>query len=80
MNKPVIPSVEEAKTQMRTVLELQRQAQMVKGAPDARLRKDRLTRCIDLLLTHKDEFVQALDADFGARSRDLSLFTEAGAR
>jgi coniferyl-aldehyde dehydrogenase len=40
------------------------------------LRKDRLTRCINLLLTHKDEFVEAMNADFGARSRDMTLLTD----
>ena len=44
-----------------------------KGPPSAALRKDRLTRAIDLLLTHQDELVDAIDADFGARSRDLTL-------
>ncbi len=79
MNKPVIPSVEEAKAQMRAALEFQRRAQLAKGAPDARLRKDRLSRCIDLLLTHKDEFVEAMNADFGARSRDMTLLTDIAA-
>jgi coniferyl-aldehyde dehydrogenase len=76
MNKPVIPNVEESKARMQRVLEAQRRAQLSKGAPDARLRKDRLTRCIDLLLTHEQEFVEAMNSDFGSRSPDLSRFAD----
>lgn len=76
MNKPVDPTIEDAKVRMQAVLELQKRAQTSKGPPDARLRKDRLTRCIDLLITHKDDFVEAMNADFGARSRDMTLLTD----
>lgn len=76
MNKPVDPSVEEAKVRMRAVLEMQKAAQLRKGPPSPALRKDRLTRCIDLLLTHKDDFVDAINADFGVRSRDMTLLTD----
>ncbi len=76
MNKPVEPAIEEAKARMRTLLELQKRAVLKKGPPSAALRKDRLTRCINLLLTHKDEFVEAMNADFGARSRDMTLLTD----
>ena len=76
MNKPVIPSVEETKARMRSVLEQQQRAQLRKGPPSAALRKDRLTRCITLLLEHKDQLIDALDADFGARSKDMSVFTD----
>jgi coniferyl-aldehyde dehydrogenase len=76
VNKPVDPTIEESKARMQAVLELQKRAQTSKGPPDARLRKDRLTRCIDLLITHKSEFVEAMNADFGARSRDMTLLTD----
>jgi len=76
MNKPVDPSIEETKARMHTVLELQKRANISKGPPSARLRKDRLTRCVELLLTHKDDFVDAMNADFGARSRDMTLLTD----
>jgi coniferyl-aldehyde dehydrogenase len=76
MNKPVEPTIEAAKARMKTVLDTQRRALARKGPPDAALRKHRLTRCIDLLLTHKDDFVDALQADFGARSRPMSLLTD----
>ena len=38
--------------------------------------KDRLNRCIQLLITHQDDFVDALNTDFGARSKDMSRFTD----
>lgn len=79
MNKPVNPSIEETKARMRAVLDLQKRLQTSKGPPDARLRKDRLTRCINLLLTHKDELVAAIQSDFGSRSRDMTLLTDMAA-
>jgi len=79
MNKPVNPSIEQSKAQMQGLLQLQKRANLAKGPPDARLRKDRLTRCIALLLTHETEFLDALTADFGTRSRDLSRFADMAA-
>lgn len=76
MNKPVDPSIEETKARMNTVLDAQKRASLRKGAPDATLRKDRLTRCISLLLTHQNELLDALEADFGARSRDMGVLTD----
>ncbi|MEZ5996286.1 MAG: coniferyl aldehyde dehydrogenase [Hyphomonadaceae bacterium] len=76
MNRPVSPSIEETKARMAGVLDLQKKAQLAKGAPDARLRKDRLTRCISILVDHQNDFVDALNADFGARSRDMSRLTD----
>lgn len=76
MNKPVAPNVEETKARMRSVLEQQKRQQITKGPPSAALRKDRLTRCIDLLLTHKDDFIAAMNADFGVRSLDMTALTD----
>jgi coniferyl-aldehyde dehydrogenase len=76
MNKPVQPPIEESKARMVAVLELQKRVQTSKGPPDAWLRKDRLTRAINLVLDHRNEFLEALSADFGARSPDMSLFTD----
>ncbi|MBY0564498.1 MAG: coniferyl aldehyde dehydrogenase [Hyphomonadaceae bacterium] len=61
---------------MAEVLGLQKRMHVTKGAPSAALRKDRLNRCISLLLTHQDEFIQALNTDFGARSPDMSRLTD----
>ncbi|MCX7357072.1 MAG: coniferyl aldehyde dehydrogenase [Alphaproteobacteria bacterium] len=76
MNRPIQPSIEETKARMGAILELQKRLQTGNGAPDVRLRKDRLTRAVNLVLAHKDEFLSALNEDFGARSRDMSLFTD----
>ncbi len=76
MNRRVDPTIEEAKAAMATLLVLQKQAQLRQGPPSAALRKDRLTRCIALLLSHQDDLVSAIDADFGARSRDMTRFTD----
>ncbi|HET9230466.1 MAG TPA: aldehyde dehydrogenase family protein, partial [Vitreimonas sp.] len=79
MNRPVDPSVEETKARMRAVLDIQKAAQTRKGPPSAALRKDRLTRCVDMLLTHRDDFVDAIISDFGARSRDMTMLTDVAA-
>jgi coniferyl-aldehyde dehydrogenase len=79
MNMPVDPTIEETKARMRALLEAQKRAQTQKGPPSAALRKDRLTRAIDMLVTHKDEIVAAIDQDFGSRSPDLTLFADVAA-
>lgn len=76
MNKPVDPAIEETKARMRAILDVQKRVNISKGPPDARLRKDRLTRCVELLLAHQEEFIEALNADFGVRSRDMSRLTD----
>lgn len=76
MNKPVLPSVEESKARMLTLLEAQKRAQLRQGPPDARVRKDRLARCIDLLVVHQQELVAAIQADFGVRSADMTRLTD----
>ena len=64
---------------MREALELQKRAQTRSGPPSAAVRKDRLTRCITMLVTHQDDLVSALNTDFGARSRDISLLADIAA-
>jgi len=79
MNKPVEPAIEAAKAHMQTVLERQKRTNERRGPPSAAQRKDRLTRCITLLLDHRDEFVDAIQADFGTRSRDMTMLTDIAA-
>jgi coniferyl-aldehyde dehydrogenase len=79
MTKPAIPTDEPAARRPRELLALQKRANLAKGPPDARLRKDRLTRAIDLLLNHSNDLVAALQADFGARSPDMSMLTDIAA-
>ena len=39
-------------------------------------RRDRIDRVIALLLEHGDELAAAMSADFGSRSRDMSMMTD----
>jgi len=59
-------------TDMAAILERQQAA--VRGRPPASLqeRRDRLTRCIALLLEHEGALCDAMAADFGWRSKDAS--------
>lgn len=79
MNTPLSPAVENAKSRMASILELQKKANAALGVPAARLRKDRLNRCIALVLTHQDELIEAITADFGARSPDMTRLTDIAA-
>ena len=61
------------------LLSRQRAAQARDGAPSAELRKDRLNRCIALLVDYRGEIEAALNTDFGARSRQVTAFTDVAA-
>ena len=76
MNKPLYPVIAEHDARMCALLELQKRAQTRHGPPNAGLRKDRLSRCIAMLLMHKRELADAVEADFGARSRDFTLLAD----
>jgi coniferyl-aldehyde dehydrogenase len=79
MNKSVEPALEAATARMQTILERQKRVHDRRGPPSAAQRKDRLTRCITLLLTHQDDLVAAIQSDFGTRSRDMTLLTDIAA-
>lgn len=70
------PDVEQSLTQL---LSRQRAAQLRDGAPPAAVRIDRLNRCIALLVDRRAEIESALEADFGARSRQATAFTDIAA-
>jgi coniferyl-aldehyde dehydrogenase len=76
MNAMSNPVAEDAKTRMEAILSRQKAAHLREGAPAPATRIDRLNRCIALLVDHGEELVEALDADFGARSKDASRFTD----
>ncbi len=61
---------------MRAILEAQKAAHLRCGAGSAAQRRDWLNRCIAVLVDHQDEIVEALNADFGARSREMSALTD----
>ena len=64
---------------MQGLLECQKQAHLRDGPPDLSLRKDRLDRAIGLLVDYRGRIEDALNADFGSRSREASAFTDIGA-
>lgn len=76
MNAMSNPVAVDAKARMQQILARQKAAHIREGAPTQAQRVDRINRCIALLVEHNDELVEALNADFGARSRDASRFTD----
>ena len=63
---------------LRSVLDRQKAAQLRDGAPSAQQRAERLDRCIGLLVDCRTEIEDALNTDFGARSREATAFTDIG--
>jgi coniferyl-aldehyde dehydrogenase len=63
-------------TRLRAVLDRQRASYLADGPPTSELRIDRLQRAIGLLVDHQDRICEALDADFGHRSREQTLLTD----
>ena len=61
---------------MRDILERQRAAFMAELPVLAAARKDRLRRAIAMLKDNADAFCDALNEDFGGRSRDQSMATD----
>ncbi|HEX7761322.1 MAG TPA: coniferyl aldehyde dehydrogenase [Caulobacteraceae bacterium] len=61
---------------MQQILERQKAAHLRDGAPSAALRIDRINRCIGLLVDYQSQIEDALNADFGARSREATAFTD----
>ena len=62
--------------QLAAVLETQKNAQLQDGSPSLEVRSGRLSRAIDTLLTNKTKLQDAMIADFGHRSRDLTNFAD----
>jgi hypothetical protein len=62
--------------EMRTVLQRQKAAHLRDGAPTAEQRVDRIERCISLLVDHRRAIEDALDADFGARSKATTALAD----
>jgi len=61
---------------MNAVLAAQKAAYLRDGAPSAELRIDRIDRCIALLIDHRKAIEDALNEDFGSRSREATTFTD----
>jgi coniferyl-aldehyde dehydrogenase len=61
---------------LRAILDRQRDAYMADGPPSVALRRNRIDRLLALVLDNADEFIDAMQADFGTRPKTGSLFTE----
>jgi coniferyl-aldehyde dehydrogenase len=61
---------------MQDILARQKAAHLRDGAPTAEQRIQRIDRCIRLLIDNQTAIADALDADFGARSREATAFTD----
>jgi coniferyl-aldehyde dehydrogenase len=63
-------------TELTGCLEAQRAAFVRDGSPTLSTRIDRLNRAVDLLVTHRHALNDAMCADFGHRSHDMSDLTD----
>lgn len=61
---------------MQVALDRQRKAFLTEGVVGAEIRIDRIDRAINILEKHGSRFGDAMAADFGHRSRDLSKLTD----
>ena len=69
-------AVQDGVDPLRVILERQRQAFTAEGPPSVAVRRNRIDRLLALVLDNADEFVDAMEADFGTRPKTGSLFTE----
>lgn len=80
MNAPQsVTQVEDIEQRMLQALEAQRKDYLREGDVSAATRIDRLDRGIDVLLKYQDKIVEALNADFSCRARQVSLLTDVAA-
>lgn len=80
MNAPQsINQAEGIGQRMLQALEAQRKDYLREGEVAAETRIDRLDRGIDVLLRYQDKIVEALNADFSCRARQVSLLTDVAA-
>ncbi len=64
---------------MQGILARQKAAHLRDGAPTAEQRIERLDRCIALLVDHAKAIEEAVNTDFGSRSREATAFTDIAA-
>tara|TARA_R110002072_G_scaffold935_8_gene7654 strand:- start:7512 stop:8972 length:1461 start_codon:yes stop_codon:yes gene_type:complete len=80
MNAPEqLASQSDIEQRMQASLALQREAYLKEGVVTAETRIDRLQRGIDVLVKHQARIVDALNADFTCRPREVTLLTDVGA-
>jgi coniferyl-aldehyde dehydrogenase len=76
MNAPAKLDADAHRAVMMDILNRQKAAHIRDGAPTAAQRIDWIDRCIGLLVDHENEIADALNEDFGARSKDATRFTD----
>ena len=64
--------MENTKQSMNEVLTLQKNYFIKHGSPSIELRVDRLNRLKTMIMENKNDFVDALNSDYGNRSKDAS--------
>jgi len=80
MNAPATPiAAADAASAMRSILDRQKAANLRDGAPSLAQRRERIDRCITLLIQHRREIEDALNTDFGSRSKEATAFTDIAA-
>jgi coniferyl-aldehyde dehydrogenase len=70
------PNTTDEREAMQALLRRQKAAHLRDGAPTPEQRIDRLERCVSLLVDHRRAIEEALDADFGARSREATALAD----
>jgi coniferyl-aldehyde dehydrogenase len=76
VNAPANLNLESSQASMLKILDAQKAAHLREGAPTAERRIDWLDRCIGLLVDNQVEIADALNTDFGARSKDATGLTD----
>jgi coniferyl-aldehyde dehydrogenase len=64
---------------MKSTLQIQREDYLNEGVVSVETRIDRLQRAVDVLIKHNARIVDALNADFTCRPREVTLLTDVGA-
>jgi len=64
-------------TEMQRVLESQKNHFIKEGSPSIELRVDRLNRLKSLIMDNRYDLVDALNEDYGNRSKNTSIMTDA---
>lgn len=71
-----VPQSEVPLADPKLLLDAQRAAFLAEGFVSERVRRDRLTRAIDLLVSHETQICDAIAADFGQRPASLTRFMD----
>ena len=68
--------MESTNQEMQRVLDLQKQAFIKNGPPSNKLRIDRMQRLKSMIMDNKVAFVDAMNEDFGVRSKNASYISD----